>query len=51
MKEQRVTASEFNKQQRVNEVWKKAVEQEEMMRPPPAIAQAAMSRKQKYLTH
>jgi hypothetical protein len=51
MKEHTVTASEFNKQQRVNEVWKKAVEQEEMMRPPPAVAEEAIRRKQKYLSH
>jgi hypothetical protein len=51
MKEQGLTANAFNKTQRIKEVWRKAIDQEEMMRPAPAVVEEARRRKQKYLSH
>lgn len=42
MKQERVKTSNFNKHQRVNDVWKKAADYEERVRPPPALIEKAL---------
>ena len=51
MKEQGYCTSGFNKSKRVEDVWKKAIEKEEMNRPPPALEAEAMKRKITYQGH
>lgn len=48
IKQQNLKTRDFNKIQRVNEVWKKAIEKEDMIKPPPSIIDEAMRRKRAY---
>ena len=43
--------SNYNKDKRVDDLWHKAIQEEEMMRPPPALEEEAIRRKNIYEHH
>ncbi|CAI2367320.1 unnamed protein product [Moneuplotes crassus] len=48
MRKERLNANEYNKVKRVKDIWNKAIEKEEINRPPPTLEQEAMKRSTRF---